>query len=126
MSYKKLEIWQLARIIVLEIHQMTMLLPKFEQFEVAQQIRRSSKSVKSCIVEGYGRRKYKQEFIKFLIYAISSNDETIDHLETLFETKSMTDLLQYTHLHNQLNTLGRKINFFLKSVEVHHNVFTKP
>jgi four helix bundle protein len=126
MSYKKLEIWQLSRIVVLEIHQMTMLLPKFEQFEVAQQIRRSSKSVKSCIVEGYGRRKYKPELIKFLIYAISSNDETIDHLETLFETKSLTDLLQYTHLHNQLNTLGRKINLFLKSVEVHHHVFTKP
>ena len=126
MSYKKLEICQLSRIVVLEIHQMTLLLPKFEQFEVAQQIRRSSKSVKSCIVEGYGRRKYKPEFIKFLIYAISSNDETIDHLETLFETKSLTDIVKYNHLHNQLNILGRKINLFLKSVELHHNVFTKP
>lgn len=66
-------------------------LPKFERFEEGGQIRRSVKSVKSTIVEGYGRRRYKQEFIRFLIYAIASNDETIDHLETLFETESLTD-----------------------------------
>ena len=56
MSYKKLEIWQLARETVIAIHKMSLSLPKFEQFEEAQQIRRSSKTVKSCIVEGYGRR----------------------------------------------------------------------
>jgi four helix bundle protein len=70
---------------------MTLPLPKFEQFEEAQQIRRSSKTVRSCIVEGYGRRRYKADFIKFLIYSLSSNDETIDHLETLFETESLKD-----------------------------------
>lgn len=70
---------------------MTFILPKFEQFEEAQQIRRSSKTVRSNIVEGYGRRRYKADFIKFLIYSLSSNDETIDHLETLFETESLKD-----------------------------------
>lgn len=66
-------------------------LPKFEMYEVGSQIRRSSKSVKSNIVEGYGRRYYKQEFIHHLIISLASNDETIDHLETLFETKSLTN-----------------------------------
>ena len=66
-------------------------LPKFEMYEIGSQIRRSSKSVKSTIVEGYGRREYKQDFIKFLIYAQASNDETIDHLETLYVTKSLTN-----------------------------------
>jgi len=92
MSYKKLQIWQLARELVIDIHRMTLTkLPKFEMFEEGSQIRRSIKSVKSTIVEGYGRRIYKQEFIRFLNYAIASNDETIDHLETLFETESLTD-----------------------------------
>ncbi|HNK29823.1 MAG TPA: four helix bundle protein, partial [Ferruginibacter sp.] len=68
MSYKNLEIWKIARQVVIEIHSMSLLLPKFEQFEEAQQIRRSSKTVRSCIVEGYGRRKYKADYIKFLIY----------------------------------------------------------
>ena len=68
-----------------------MTLPKFEMYEEGQQIRRSSKTVRSTIVEGYGRRYYKQDFVKFIIYALSSNDETIDHLDTLYETNSLQD-----------------------------------
>ncbi len=106
MSYKKLEVWQLTRELVIEIYKMTMTkLPKLEMFEEGSQIRRSIKSVKSTIVEGYGRRKYKQEFLRFLIYAIASNDETIDHLETLFETGSLTDKALYMSLHNKLEIL---------------------
>jgi len=41
-------------------------LPKFEMYEEGSQIRRSAKSVAANIVEGYGRRRYKQEFIRFL------------------------------------------------------------
>ena len=84
MSYKNLEIWKLSREVVIEIHKMTLSeLPKFELFEEGSQIRRSSKGVKSTIVEGYGRREYKQEFIRYLFFAIASNDETLDHLENL-------------------------------------------
>jgi four helix bundle protein len=92
MSYKKFEIWQDVREIVIDLHRMSLSsLPKFEMFEEGSQIRRSSKSIKSNIVEGYGRKKYKQEYIKFLTYSISSNDETIDHLENLYETGSLKD-----------------------------------
>ena len=123
MSYKNLEIWKLAKEVVIEIHKMSLTLPKFEQFEEAQQIRRSSKTVRSCIVEGYGRRKYKADFIKFLIYSLSSNDETIDHLEMLFETESLKDETFYNSLHTKLETLGRKLNNFLQAVERSHNEF---
>lgn len=120
MSYRNLEIWQLAREVVIEIHKMTLTLPKFEQFEEGQQIRRSSKSVKSTIVEGYGRRRYKNEFIKFLVYAHASNDETIDHLETIFETGSMTDELLFNALKEKLDKPGRKLNSFIQSAEREH------
>jgi four helix bundle protein len=123
MSYRKLEIWILARELSIEIHKMTFTLPKFEQFEEAQQIRRSSKTVRSCIVEDYGRRKYKADFIKFLIYALSSNDETIDHLETLFETESLKDEVLYNSLHLRLALLGKKLNNFIQSAEKNHNEF---
>ena len=33
MSYKKLGIWQLSREVVMEVHKMSLQLPKFEQFE---------------------------------------------------------------------------------------------
>ncbi|MBK8292243.1 MAG: four helix bundle protein [Flammeovirgaceae bacterium] len=68
-------------------------LPKFEQFEEAQQIRRSCKSNKNTniVMKIWKEAKYKQDFIRFLIIAQASNDETIDHLEMLYETKSLTD-----------------------------------
>ncbi len=122
MSYKKLEIWQLAQEMTIEIHKMSLKLPKFEMYEEGSQIRRSSKSVRSNIVEGYGRRKYKNDFIRFLVYALSSNDETIDHLETLYETGSLKDEKQYNYLHNNIEILGKKINKFQSSVMLKHNV----
>ena len=121
MSYRNLEVWQLARTLVMDVHQMTLRkLPKFEMFEEGGQIRRSVKSIKSTIVEGYGRRRYKQEFIKFLTYALGSCDETIDHLETLFETESLTDRKLYDDLHARLEVLGKKLNLFTQSVERSH------
>lgn len=120
MSYKNLEIWQIARELVVEIHKMSLGLPKFEMYEEGNQIRRSSKSVKSTIVEGYGRRNYKSDYIKYLTYALASNDETIDHLETLFETESLTDKNLYDTLHSKIETLGKKINRFIQSVQNDH------
>ena len=90
-------------------------------FEEGQQIRRSAKSVKSTIVEGYGRRRYKNDFIKFLVYAHASNDETIDHLETLFETGSLNNENVFKLLIEKLNKLGRMLNGFIQAVEEHHN-----
>ena len=121
MSYKNLEIWQLARELVIDIHKMTLeRLPKYEMFEEGSQIRKSVKSVKATIVEGYGRRRYKQEFIRFLHYAIGSNDETTDHLETLFETNSLEDEILYDELHERLEMMGRKLNMFIQAVESGH------
>ncbi len=121
MSYRNLEIWNLARTLVVGIHQMTLKnLPKFEMFEEGSQIRRSIKSVKSTIVEGYGRRNYKQDFIRFLTYALASCDETTDHLETLFETGSLTDEALFRDLQARLQELGKKLNLFLQSVERSH------
>ena len=121
MSYKKLEVWQLARELVIDVHFMSINLPKFEQYEEAQQIRRSIKSVKSNIVEGYGRRRYKQEFIRFLIIAIASLDESIDHLETLVETGSLNDQSLFENIMNKMTLLSKKMISFLRSVELHHN-----
>ena len=62
-------------------------------------------------------------FIKFIIYALSSNDETIDHLETLFETASLKDEILYISLHQKLEHLGKKLNNFIQTVERSHNEF---
>jgi len=120
MSYKTLEIWILANELVVEIHEMTMALPKFEMYEEGSQIRKSSKNVKATIVEGYGRKIYKAEFLKFLVYSRATNDETRDHLENLFNTKSLIDEELYNRLHDKIDKLGKKIKNYYEWVEAHY------
>lgn len=114
-NHKDLEIYQMAYKYALEVHKMSMELPKYELYEQGSQIRRSSKSIKDNIAEGFGRRRYKSEFIRFLIYAHSSCDETISHLEMIsdlhFKDKPLENLLK------KYDLLGRKINRFILYVE---------
>jgi len=121
-GYKKLRIWEQARELVIEIHRMTLsTLPKFEMYEEGSQIRRSMKSVKSNIVEGYGRRRHKAEYVRFLDFSYASALETIDHLETLHETESLRDGDLFASLHERLTQLSKSIYLFTRSVETHHN-----
>ena len=119
-SYRDLDIYKKAHKLAIEIHQMSLKLPRFEMYEEGSQIRKSSKSVKNTIVEGFGRRRYKQEFIKFLTYSLASCDETIAHLDTLYETKSLDDEKMYRYFCEEYDHLGRMINNFIKSVDNGH------
>ncbi|MCK4677231.1 MAG: four helix bundle protein [Bacteroidales bacterium] len=114
-NYKDLEIYQLAYKLAFEIHDMTMQLPKYELYEQGSQIRRSSKSIKDTIAEGYGRRRYKIEFIRYLVFAHSSCDETISQLNMIsdihFSKNPLKDLI------GKYELLGKKINKFIQYVE---------
>ena len=96
------------------IHELSTKLPKTEQFELGSQIRRSSQSIRSNIVEGYGRREYKNEFIRFLIYSLSSCDETLSHLEILMLTYPL--VFKDKNLIVEHEILGKMLNNFIKYV----------
>ncbi len=97
-SYRDLEIYIESKRLAIAVHKVSLILPKFELFEEGGQVRRSSKAVTAMIVEGYGRRRYKADFIKCLIYAKSECDETIIHLDFLFETESILKKEVYEEL----------------------------
>ena len=69
------------------------------------------------IVEGYARRRYKLDFIKYLIYAIAECDETIVHLDALYDTHSLTNSEMYGELKNAYVTLTKRINKYVQWVE---------
>jgi len=122
-SYKDLEIYLLAKELAVKVHRMTLRdLPKFEMYEEGSQIRKSSKSVVSNIVEGYGRKRYKNEFIQFLTYVLASCDETKTHLEMLYETSSLNEKV-YQELFQEYKRLGPKIFNFRETVIKKHNEF---
>jgi four helix bundle protein len=61
-SYKDLDVHKVSLELFYIVHPSSLKLPKHE---LGSQIRRSSDSIVSNIVEGYGRRRYKADFIKF-------------------------------------------------------------
>mgnify|MGYP001809553138 CR=1 FL=1 len=122
-SYRELDVYKESKQLAIEIHKMSLLLPKLELYEEGSQIRRSSKAVTSAIIEGYGRRRYKQDFIKFLVYAQAECDETIVHLGFLFETESLKDKEIYDSLTQRYTILSKKINNFIQWVEDNWNNF---
>jgi four helix bundle protein len=122
MSYRQVEVWQLARELTVDIHRMTLeCLPRLELYESGSQIRRSIKSVRSNIVEGYGRKRYPLEFARFVTYALASCDETTDHLETLRETGSLTDTEIFESIRERLLVLGKKLNRLVQSIDARIN-----
>jgi four helix bundle protein len=116
-SYRDLDIFKEAKRLAIKVHKMTLTLPKFEQFEEGSQIRRSSKSVAAMIVEGYGRRRYKADCIKYIVYALTECDETILHLDLLYETGSLSNKECYDTLKGEYDLLSKKINNFLQWAE---------
>jgi four helix bundle protein len=116
-NYRDLDIYLEARRLAIEVHTMSLKLPKFELYESGSQIRRSSKSVTAMIVEGYARRRYKLDFIRYLIYAIAECDETIVHLDAIYDTHSLTNSELYHELKNSYVTLTKKINRYTQWVE---------
>ena len=120
-GYQRLEVWRLARDLSVDIHRMTLeQLPRFELHEVGSQVRRSAKSVRANIVEGYGKRRYKLEFLRHLTYALGSAQETLDHLDTLHETGSLASLEHHAELTSRNRLLIAKLTTFMRGVELHH------
>jgi len=116
-SYRDLEIYKDSKRLAIEVHQVTLSLPPFELYEEGSQVRRSSKSVTCMIVEGFGRRRYKADYIKHLIYAQAECDETMVHLDFLLETKSWTNEEKYNYLKREYDSLSKRINKFTQWVE---------
>ena len=115
-SYDDLEIYGLAKELAVMVHRITLeKLPKFEMYEEGSQIRRSSKSIAANIVEGFGRRRYKNEFVQFLTYAVASCDETKSHLEMLHETGSLQKGA-FEKLFQGYKELGAKLFNFREAV----------
>lgn len=115
-GYKDLTVYTEAHRLGVVIHQFSMKLPKFELYETGSQIRRASKSISANIVEGYGRRRYSADYVKFLIYSQSTCDETNEWLSYIEDIYA--ELADEAHvLRSEINELGKKVNLFIQSVD---------
>jgi len=113
-SYKDLAIYQESFNLAVVIYRKTIELPNMDKFEVGSQIRRSSQGIKDAIVEGYGRRKYKNDFLKFLTYAHASSLESISQADFLNIVHPETG---WQKIRTDLEILSAKIQRFIFYVE---------
>ena len=81
MPYHRLDVYQKAYQLALEVHRISLEFPKLEQYGLAQQLRGSSKSIAVNIAEGMGKQESPAEVKRFIRIAIGSCDETRVWLE---------------------------------------------
>lgn len=89
-GFEDLKVWQLARRLMIECHKLANILPPQERYDLAPQIRRSSKSVMANIAEGYGRYHYLDS-LRFYYNARGSLTETINHIITAHDLAYIDD-----------------------------------
>lgn len=75
-SVRELEVFRRAYAISLEVHKESLAFPKIEQYALASQMRRASKSICANLTEGFAKQSHsKLEFARFISMAIGSCGE---------------------------------------------------
>jgi four helix bundle protein len=75
-SVMDLQVFQRAYQVSLEVHRVSLEFPRIEQYGLADQVRRASKSICANLAEGYAKRAHSQpEFRRYLLMALGSSDE---------------------------------------------------
>jgi four helix bundle protein len=76
-NFEDLEVFKIAFKTSIEIHKISLNFPKIEQYELASQLRRSSKSICSNLAEGFSKQSVsKAEFKRFITICLGSCNET--------------------------------------------------
>ena len=75
-GFEDLEVFQRAYRLALEIHRESLRFPQVEQYALADQMRRASKSICVNLAEGYAKQGYSiAEFKRFVQMSVGSADE---------------------------------------------------
>ena len=78
-SFKDLKVWQISSILSKEIAVLTKTFPKDERYDLADQMRRSARSIPANIAEGFGRFHFGEK-IQFYNISKGSTLEVQNHL----------------------------------------------
>jgi four helix bundle protein len=75
-SFKDLTVYKKAFMLAMDIFEISKQFPKEEMYSLTDQIRRSSRSVATCIAEAYRKRNYPAYFVS------KSSDGDMENSET--------------------------------------------
>jgi four helix bundle protein len=114
-SFRDLEVWQEAMILVEEIYVASKRFPPDERFGLTTQIRKAAVSVPSNIGEG-ARRKRRKAYLHHLDIALGSQGEVDVQLEIAQRLK-YCDAAQYKRIQQRVDRVGRMLNGLITSLQ---------
>jgi four helix bundle protein len=116
-SAKDMDVFKRAYELSLKIHQASLGFPQREQYGLADQLRRSSKSICSNLIEGFAKQiNSKREFARYVVISLGSCNEVLlwlryaGDLGYLSLETSQTWQKEYDEIARMLNRLYKSIS----------------
>jgi four helix bundle protein len=103
-NFKELKVWQISRLLVREVYELTARFPSEEKYGLISQIRRCAVSIPANIAEGSGRNSDK-DFAHFLNISFGSAYE-LETLLTLSTDLKQLEPIQFKFSEIQKMTFG--------------------
>ncbi len=107
-TFLDLDVYKLSRQLAKEIFQLTLKFPTEEKYSLTDQIRRSSRSVKANIAEGWGKRVYINSFKRHLVDSNGSLEETKSWCISTLDCNYISTEV-YENLINKAEVIGGKL-----------------
>ena len=119
MSYKKInetKVYKLAFELAMKIFEISKRFPKEETYSLTDQVRRSSRSVCSCLAEAHRKRLYPAHFVSKVSDADMENAETQTWFEFALACKYISQK-EHDELLNLSEQVGSLLNHMINNPE---------
>ncbi len=123
-GFRDLQIYQRSYVLAIAIHKYcaTNNLETSFSRNLVDKVLRSSKSIPANIGEGYGKKKFKKDFLRYLWIAIGSKDETLVHLDFLKDLNYL-DTQAHKEFSEELEQIGKMI--FVLTEKIYEEIENK-
>jgi four helix bundle protein len=115
-SFRDLTVYKKAFELAMEIFEISKTFPREETYSLTDQIRRSSRSVCTCISEAYRKRKYQAYFVSKSSDADMENSETQVWLDFSLQCGYLSKS-DYTRLMEKSEEVGKLLNHMIEYPE---------
>lgn len=114
-NYKDLDVYKKSYLLAIKMHDIASRLPHEYRFDLADQIRRASRSIPSNIAEGFTRSKSNKDTINFLKDSLGSNNEILFNIEFMRDVKMIDETLS-RYLFDEYTVVGKQLFRLIESI----------
>lgn len=120
-DFKKLEIWEKAHKLTLDVYNLTRNFPKEEIFGLTSQMRRAASSIEFNLAEGCGRVSEK-ELGRFSIISMGSASELENQILLSHDLEYLSES-DYSQLYDKTIEVKKMLSSFIVSLRIKKNKY---